>query len=81
VRRYYFHIHDRLEIRDEVGTELVDLAAVQLESVRFAGSVIRELGSKFWDSSRWQLEVLDDAGGDVLRLDFMGSLSPRQHPH
>lgn len=73
--RYYFHIHDGADFPDRDGTMLPDLEAARHEAIRLAGSVIRELGSPFWDErhgGEWTMEVADQQGNPLFKLRFSG---------
>ena len=72
----FFNVHDGVDILDEVGTELADMEAVRHTAILAAGEAIRELGSKFWDSKDWQLEVTDESGKRVLTMNFSGNDQP-----
>lgn len=73
--RYFFDIHDGVDIIDEVGTELPSFAAVRDTAVRASGEAIKDLGIKFWDSRDWRLEVQDEQDKVVLTLNFSGEAS------
>lgn len=68
--RYYFHVRDGFSQDDNLGTELPDIYAAQSEAVRFAGEILTHLGPKFWDGSKWSLEVADEQRRVLFVLNF-----------
>ena len=73
VPRYYFNVHDGVDIIDKDGTELPDMAAVRREAVLSAGLAIRDMGLQFWGHGDWRMDVLDESGNTVLTLKFSGT--------
>lgn len=69
--RYFFNVEDGTNIPDETGIELPDLAAVRREAVRFSGALLVETKVDFWNGGRWIMRVQDEAGRDVLSLQFI----------
>ena len=66
---YYFHLYDNVPLRDEDGTELIDLAAAR----DHAAGVARELTFKSAnlmqeDWSNWTMRVLDHEGTELFSL-------------
>ena len=66
---YYFHLYDDVPIRDDDGTDLIDLAAAR----DHADVVARELTFKSdgflheaW--SNWTMRVQDDQGAELFSL-------------
>lgn len=74
--RYFFHVHDGVDLRDEDGTELSDIRAARVEAVRFAGEVIANDADRRSLGEDWRLEVTDEAGLILFRLDFTIAESP-----
>ena len=70
--RFYFHIHDGVDLRDDVGTELPGRDAIRSHSLRLAGECIRHLQDNFWGHCEWRLDVTDEQGVNVLTLRFSG---------
>jgi hypothetical protein len=72
--RYFFHVRDGREIRDDVGTELPDLASVRAEAIQSSGEMLRDIkgDAEFWSGHDWMMNVTDDAGEPVLTLRFSG---------
>jgi hypothetical protein len=60
---YYFHVRDGVDITDDTGTECADLPAARSKAIRASGTMIQELGAKFWsDPEDWQMNVTDAVG-------------------
>ncbi len=68
--RYYFHVHDGIDMPDDEGTEFADDGAALAAAVVAAGGMLRDLGAKYWEHSDWWLEVTDQAGATVCKLDL-----------
>ena len=69
--RYYFHVFDSLAMFDEEGTDLPGIRAAQAEALHVAQELIGVTGSKAEFQSDWRIEVVDEAGSLVFRLEFM----------
>ena len=68
--KYYFHIRDGRDHPDREGTELPDDAVAKAEAVIFAGSMLKDIGGKFWDGEDWLVIVVSDEGREVCTLKF-----------
>jgi len=69
--RYFFHIQDGKQIRDEEGAELPDLQAVRDCAVKTAGDMLSDGGgADLWSGHEWRMIVTDEAGREVLVLRF-----------
>ena len=58
--RYFFHVIDGTSARDEDGTELPSIYVAQAEAIRLSGEILRDMGARFWDGTKWRLEVADE---------------------
>jgi hypothetical protein len=70
---YHFHVRDGANIPDPDGTELPDLRSARVEAVKLAGRLLMDEPDSFWEGSNWHLEVTDDSGIALFRLDFMAT--------
>ena len=70
--RYFFNVHDGIDVPDREGTELPDTKAVRDMAVRSAGEAIKDMGQKFWSHEEWRLDVVDEQENHVLTLRFSG---------
>lgn len=68
--RYHFNVHDGADIPDRDGTELASVSVARVEAVKLAGRLLMDEPARFWDGSDWHLEVTDERGHILFRLDF-----------
>ena len=68
--RYFFHIHDGVDIIDEEGVELANADEAKNQAIVASGEMLRETASQFWGGEIWQMHVVDDTGATVCRLNF-----------
>lgn len=68
--RFFFNIYDGRGHLDTVGEELIDPNAAQTYAIRHAGEVLQSEASSIRPFADWHLEVTDEAGCVILRLDF-----------
>ena len=74
--RYHFNIYDGITSIDREGTELPDIQAARREAIIFAGAVIEDTGKRLKLGEEWRMEVTDDDGLILFRLDFIVSEAP-----
>lgn len=67
--RYFFNTVDGGRYPDDVGAELPDLEAVHRKATLIAAELLKEQPQKFWEEGRLRVEVVDEAGADVLAID------------
>jgi hypothetical protein len=67
---YHFNVRDGANIPDPEGTDLPDLRSARVEAVKLAGRLLMDEADSFWEGSDWHLEVTDDSGIALFRLDF-----------
>ena len=68
--RFFFHVHDGVELIDHEGTELDDLDEARTQAIVFAGEMLKEKSSHLWTGSVWKMDVMDDSGIRVGGLSF-----------
>jgi hypothetical protein len=73
---FHFNVRDGSEIPDPEGTELPDIRSARNEAVKLAGRLLLDEPDKFWEGSEWHVEVTDDAGLILFRLDFTATEAP-----
>jgi hypothetical protein len=73
--RYFFHTIDGQTILDEVGTVLAGLDEARAQAIVFSAEMLKDLGGKFWNNGRWQIQVEDEAGNKVCALTFAADRS------
>jgi hypothetical protein len=70
---YHFNVRDGSNIPDPDGTELPNLKAARVEAVKLAGRLLLDEPDTFWEGSDWHVEVTNDRGLILFRLDFMAT--------
>lgn len=74
--RFFFHVHDGASFIDREGTDLVDWREAQQEAIRLAGQIIGDNAKRMKLGEDWLLEVTNESGLVLFRLDFHISASP-----
>ncbi|RYF22147.1 MAG: hypothetical protein EOO77_04700 [Oxalobacteraceae bacterium] len=68
--RYHFNVYDGVILLDKKGVELPEIMFARREAIRYAGVLLEE-GARLENlGSEWRMEVTDDAGAILFRLDF-----------
>ena len=68
--RYYFHLHNDVDGRDDEGRELADVDAARAEAIKGARDLIAEdVRQGIVTLSHW-IEVRDQRGHQVLRVRY-----------
>jgi hypothetical protein len=75
VPRYFFHVHDSVDMIDRVGNELSGPEEAHTEAVVAAGEMLRDVGGRFWKHREWRMWVTDEAGATVCALRFSAEQS------
>ena len=70
---YHFNVRDGSNIPDPDGTELPNVQAARVEAVKLAGRLLLDEPDTFWEGSDWHVEVTNDRGLILFRLDFMAT--------
>ncbi|HEX9947949.1 MAG TPA: hypothetical protein VGA98_10450 [Allosphingosinicella sp.] len=68
--RFFFHIYDDVEFRDEDGLELADTDSARRAAVAGARAMMCDQLTKGRLSLHHRIEVVDEQGGPVLTLAF-----------
>ncbi len=68
--RYFFNVIDGFSVPDSDGVVLPDIDGAKTAAVILSGEILRDLGSKFWSVSSWQMNVADERGAVLLVLRF-----------
>ena len=68
--RFHFNVHDGADLPDRTGTELADWQDARLEAIRLAGAILREDARRIALGEDWRMEVTDETGLMLFRLDF-----------
>jgi hypothetical protein len=73
--RFHFHIFDGRDQRDDDGTELSDFQEARVEAVRYAGEILKDDADRIVLREDWHMDVTDETGLILLRLDFSARVS------
>jgi hypothetical protein len=69
--RYFFHVIDGLEIRDDQGVDLPHMNAVRAYAMQASGDMLKGGGHPdLWNGEDWKMIVTDEAGREVAILRF-----------
>lgn len=74
--RFFFNIYDGQDLRDQDGQVLPDWPSAQRLAIRYAGEVLQNDNERIAPDEDWRMEVTDEAGLVLLRLDFSIMLAP-----
>lgn len=74
--RFHFNIHDGIDVFDPTGTELADWQAARIEAVRLAGVIFQGNAPRIALGEDWHMNVTDDFGLLLFRLDFSSIEGP-----
>ena len=74
--RYFFHAEDGQLFCDEQGAELSDAGAARDEAVKVFSEILRDSPELFTDQQRLQLNVADETGAILYRLEVNGTPRP-----
>jgi hypothetical protein len=67
---FFFHVHDGSDLKDDEGAVLDNREVAQHEAIRIAADIISDNAKKMKLGEAWAMEVLDEAGRLIFRLDF-----------
>jgi hypothetical protein len=73
--RFYFHIFDGRDQRDDHGTELSDFQEARVEAIRYASEILKDDAHRIALGEDWHMNVTDEAGLILFRLDFSAQVS------
>jgi hypothetical protein len=70
VLRYHFNVYDSVVMLDKKGVELPDTTFARREAIRYAGVLLEEGARLESLGAEWRMEVTDESGLILFRLDF-----------
>jgi len=70
VARYFFNIYDGVTIKDTEGTEFERWEDARIEAIRLSGEVLKDHPKRLAIGEDWRMEVTDEWGLVLFRLDF-----------
>ncbi len=68
--RYHFNVYDGVTLLDKKGVELPDIKFARREAIRYAGVLLEEGARLESLGSEWRMEITDETGLILFRLDF-----------
>lgn len=74
--RYHFNVRDGRDYPDPDGHVLPDLDAARRFALRYTCELLGSLDEQFWSGEPWSMEVTDEVGLVLFRLDFAGTEAP-----
>jgi hypothetical protein len=75
--RYFFNVYNGFARKDEIGSELPDVAAAQAEAIRLASDLLAPEAAMIWKGEDWYIEVTTGATGEVVfTIKFSAKLKP-----
>ncbi|RZL19862.1 hypothetical protein FV232_27725 [Methylobacterium sp. WL30] len=67
---YHFNVHDGASTLDREGMFLADISAARRQAMLLAGALLEADTDKQRDGRPWLMEVTNQAGEALFRLDF-----------
>jgi hypothetical protein len=74
--QYHFHVYDGRPVKNVNGIELPNIQAARVEALRLAAETIRDAAERADLGDAWRVEVLDEVGLMLFRMDFLIAESP-----
>jgi hypothetical protein len=66
--RFYFHIFDGRDLRDDEGIELSHFQEARVEAIRYAGEILKDDAHRIALGEDWSMDVTDDTGLILFRF-------------
>jgi hypothetical protein len=80
VARYFFHLSGVIDIRDQEGSELPNLAAAQCEAVQLIAQTLCDQPKSFWDADHYRVTTTDETGLVLFTVEMIATLSAAMPP-
>lgn len=74
--KYYFHLTNDVERRDDAGVVLDDLHAAQCHAVKLIADVLCKQPELFWKSDMYRVSIADDRGLLLLSVEMIAQPAP-----
>ncbi len=68
--RFHFNVYDGVSSPDKDGTELPDWDAARVQAIAYAGEILKDTSQRLAVGEQWNMEVTDERGLVLFRLDF-----------
>lgn len=66
--RFFFHVHDGQDQRDEEGTELANAGEARNQALKLLGALLEESAEHGWSSKWWHVTVTNDVGSSLFEV-------------
>lgn len=73
---FHFNVFDGVTVLDAEGVELASLDEARTEAIALAGQMLKDYPERVRSDEEWRIEVINDTGLLLFRLDFTVSASP-----
>jgi hypothetical protein len=74
--RFFFNVSDTKTLFDPEGTELPNWQAARIFAIRYIGGILQSDAKIIAESDEWHMDITDENGLVMMRLDFSILLSP-----
>ncbi|QGY01566.1 hypothetical protein MMSR116_06345 [Methylobacterium mesophilicum SR1.6/6] len=74
--RYHFNVHDGVDVPDPTGADFADWQTARVEAIRRVGVIFKDEPQRIALGEDWRMEVTDETGLILFRLDFSSSEAP-----
>jgi hypothetical protein len=74
--RFFFHLEHAVEVRDERGVELVDVAAAKRHAVKIIAQALCEEPQAFWAADQFRITVTRPDDMVLFTVEMIASLAP-----
>ena len=78
--RFFFNVHDGIDLLDEDGTEFPNWEEARLAAIRAAGEIFKDNARRLSLGEQWRMEVTDEEGYVLLHMDF-SMMEPSVRPN
>ena len=72
MQRFFFHICDGVDVRDEEGVLLDGVGEARVLAVSSVNCLLQDLGRRRWSRTEWAMQVTNEQGATVCKLSFFG---------
>lgn len=74
--RFFFNVSDTKTLFDPEGTELPNWQTARIFAIRYMGELLQSDAKNIAENDDWHIDVTDETGLVMMRLDFSILLSP-----
>ena len=74
--RYFFHLEHAVQVRDELGVELADLADAKCHAVKTIAKILCDEPRAFWAADQFRITAAEADGLVLFTVEMIATLSP-----